>query len=381
VTALVLFASHAGDPLERMTGIGRYLVELASALPAACPAGWSVDVVSPLDEMGERGRRPAWLPGPVGFRGVGVPRRLLRAVWSAAPGPRLERLAGGFDLLHALHSASPVPTGRPAVMTVHDLAPVLHPEWYGRAVSFGARRALERAVAGGWQIITDSQFVAAQVVERAGADPRRVRAVPLGVGELWRRGVSAGEKDRACARWGLTRDRYVVAVGNISVRKNLPTVLRAVARLPEATLVLAGRDHSDRLRVAAEIERLGVAGRVRRLGFVPDADLPPLVAAARGLVHPSVDEGFGLPPLEAMAVGTPALVADAGSLPEIVGGAGVRLPPLDADAWAGALERLWADDAHCAHLAERGRERAAGFTWARTAAATVAVYREALGAD
>jgi alpha-1,3-rhamnosyl/mannosyltransferase len=177
----------------------------------------------------------------------------------------------------------------------------------------------------------------------------------------------------------LVRGGFVVAVGNVSTRKNLVTVVRAVAAAdPGLVLVLAGRPHSGSAVVEAEIERLGLGDRVRRLGFVADDELPVLLQAARGLVHPSVDEGFGFPPLEAMAAGVPVVASGAGSIPEIVGEAGVLLDPADVDGWAGALARLVVDDDWRAELVERGRRRAEGFTWSRTATETLAVYERAV---
>ena len=151
-----------------------------------------------------------------------------------------------------------------------------------------------------------------------------------------------------------------------------------MCRGPEVALLLAGRVHESGDAVIAEIDRLGLGSRVRVAGFVPDADLRVLVQGALALAHPSVDEGFGLPPLEAMAAGVAVVAARAGSVPEIVGDGGVLVEPLDEDAWTAALTMVVEDDEERRRLVAAGRTQSAAFTWERAAQQTLAVYERVL---
>ncbi|MBV8982404.1 MAG: glycosyltransferase, partial [Acidimicrobiia bacterium] len=149
-------------------------------------------------------------------------------------------------------------------------------------------------------------------------------------------------------------------------------------RGPDVPLVVAGPRGRGAEAFDAEARKLGLESAVRVTGFVPAADLPVLLAAALALVHPSKYEGFGLTPLEAMAAGTAVLAANTGALPEVVGDAGMLLPPDDVDAWANAMTRVNDDDALRRSMVERGRAWAEGFTWGRAAQETAAVYRTCL---
>jgi glycosyltransferase involved in cell wall biosynthesis len=172
----------------------------------------------------------------------------------------------------------------------------------------------------------------------------------------------------------------LVAIGNISTRKNLVTLVQGLARTDPngPPLVLAGKPHSSFAALQEEIERRRLDKRIIQIGFAPDEDLPALIQGARALVHPSIDEGFGFPPLEAMASGTPVIAAHAGSLPEIVGDAGLLLPAHDPDAWAHAIDRITIDDDLHHQLSTAGPTQAQPFTWERTAQKTLDVYHQTL---
>jgi glycosyltransferase involved in cell wall biosynthesis len=175
--------------------------------------------------------------------------------------------------------------------------------------------------------------------------------------------------------FGLEVGGYWLTLGGIVARKGLDTAIRALARVRgDLPLVVAGPagDAARALRgVAAES---GMLDRVRFVGFVPDEHLPDLVAGARALLHPSLDEGFGLVPLEAMAAGTPVLAARTGAIPEVVGDAAWLLDTVDVGAWAEALDALARDERLVSDLTARGRARASSFTWGATVARTEEVY-------
>jgi alpha-1,3-rhamnosyl/mannosyltransferase len=262
--------------------------------------------------------------------------------------------------------------------------PMLHPEWHGRMESWSYRRGVGHVRDHAALVIVDSQHTADLVGAEIGIEAERMRVVWIGAGDEFRGRAAPEERAAVCARHGVEPGRYLVAVGAVSSRKNLPIVLDALARTDPAllgpTALLAvgppGRGAAD---ITAAAERLGLADRVRFAGFVPDEELPVLVGASLALVHPSRDEGFGLTPIEAMAAGVPALASDVGSLPEVAGGAAVLLDPDDADGWAAAITAVAGDEDHRAALVAAGDRHQSRFTWTRTAQDTLAVHEEVLG--
>jgi glycosyltransferase involved in cell wall biosynthesis len=320
---------------------------------------------------------PTWVPDGVSVRHVPGPRKLVHLTWSLAGRPLIDRFTEGADLVHVTVPAFPVPSRAPIVYTIHDLMPLEHPEWFGRVHRWGARRAFADAAGRAAAIIADSDSTAAALTTRCGVAPERITVVPLGIGDGFHRPPDPERSARLAAAAGVEPKEFALFVGQVNVRKNLTVVLRALARLDGGfPLVVAGSEGPGAAAVRAEIDRLGLHDRVRFLGFVPDDDLPALMAAARVLVHPARSEGFGLTPLEAMAVGTPTIVTDGGALPGTVGDAALVAGPDDPDAWAAAIESL--DPSTAATVAERGRAWASGFTWEATAAATIEVYRRVL---
>lgn len=371
---VTLFANRLVDPLRSMTGIGRYIRHLVPAL-AGLGDGVSYRASAPAE-----GAEPRWLPPDVEYVPVPGSRPARNGLWALLGRPPLERLIGATDVVHLLHPSFPVPTGRPALLTVHDLMPITHPQWSGRVERWAFRRSLERAVGDGATLVTVSHFVAEQLAELELGGPESVVCVHHGVDRAFADAVPVSESERVRSRYGLPPGDYLLTLGRISPRKNLPVLLRAVAALgPDApALVLAGPVGSDAGPLAADIDRLRLQGRVRVTGFVADVDLPALVQGARALLHPSLDEGFGLPALEGMAAGAPVVASRAGSLPEIVGDAGLLVDPSDSDRWAEAIHRTVTDGELAADLARRGRSRAAAFTWRRAAELTAAAHRRAL---
>lgn len=364
-----LYLHRLASPGAGLTGVGRYAVELSGALHRRGTHRYVL--LAPFE-----GARPdpAWPPVPV-VR-LGGDRRILQAGWALARRPRVDRLVPDLDLVHGLSPVSPLPADRPVVYTVHDLFPLDHPGWKrlrGRLLFHAALRHARRTAC---RIITPSGAVASAVRGRLRIRDERVVTVPEGVDERFRR--AAPEPPREL---GLEPGQYLLALGALVDRKNLGVVLEALAALPAGSrphLVLAGPPGPAAARLRRRIARLGLRDGVTEAGFVEDGDLPGLVAGARGLVHPAVDEGFGLPVAEAMAAGVPVVAARAGSLPEVVGDAGLLVPPGRPAAWREALARL-DDESLRAELSTRGRARADRFRWEATAAATEEVYGACLG--
>ncbi|WP_372594624.1 glycosyltransferase family 4 protein [Actinotalea sp.] len=309
-------------------------------------------------------------PGPV--RAFPLPRAALYRLWNRVPGPRPEALLRGLDVVHATTWAIP-PTRRPLVVTVHDLAFLRDP---GHFTPGGVRfftRALERTRDEADAVVVPSQATAEDCVA-AGIEPERVHVVPHGA-PAWT--VSAPDVAGLRARLALP-ERFVLWCGTQEPRKNLDGLLRAfevVAREdPDLDLVLVGPSGWGERHGSATG---AAAGRVHELGRLPVADLRAAYAAATSFAFPSHWEGFGLPVLEAMSVGTPVVTSRASSMAEIVGSAGILVDPTDpADLAAGILR---ASGAEGLPLGALGRARAREFTWARSAEGHVAAYRAAAG--
>lgn len=291
--------------------------------------------------------------------------RELRWFWLGLP--RAVRRSGA-DLLHLPAAVGPWRAPVPLVVTVHDAMAIEHPEWFSRANALQQRVALRRLVRTARRVLVPSRHTAERIAVVAGADPRRVRVAPWGVDAAFGRG---GADAAVLRRHGINRP-YVLAVGTLQPRKGLEEVLAAVGG--EHRLVVAGgrgwRDDAIATRLR---ERAILTGRVE------DAELVALLRGADALVHAARYEGFGFPPLEAMACGTPVVAYRSTSIPEVVGDAAELAEPVPG-ALAAALGRVLGDPARGAELRERGLARATAFTWDRCAEATVAAYREALDA-
>jgi glycosyltransferase involved in cell wall biosynthesis len=316
------------------------------------------------------------------FRAVEAPvsgrSTLRRTLWEYGVLPvRVRR--GGYAVYHALGGLSPRVRGVPVILTIHDLIFQDFPASTGRLDRLFRTVVLPRAARRADRVIVDSLAVGRQVVERLGVAEQRVRVVPLGAGHGFRRVDDDARVAAVRARFG-ARPPYVIAVGRGYPHKNLTGLLRAIAVLRrdhlDAQLVLVG----ERFRAAAEVERLtaelGLGGAVVWTGFAAADDLDALYSGAAAFAFPSLAEGFGLPPLEAMACGAPVVASNLTAVPEVVGDAGLLADPRDPEAFAAALGRVLADPALAAELRSRGFARAAEFTWDRCAEQTLAVYKE-----
>lgn len=363
--------------LAERTGIGRYTDQLAQALLARDDVELTLAVATRPGRASAEDVRARY--GPLGARvsRTLVPGRLLQAAWHLANRPLAETSFGEADVFHSPNFIAP-PSRRAAVVTtVHDLSPIRFPEWHPPK-----RRAIARALPGSMArtdlVLADSEATARDVREHLAVPAERIRVVPLAAAAEfapWAAGSAALAE--ALRPWGLAPG-YWLYVGTVEPRKGLDTLLTAYEALPAGArrpLVAVGQAG---WAGAATFARLRETPGVRYLGYVPDPALPALMAGARAFVYPSFFEGFGLPVLEAMAMGVPVVTTDASSLPEVTGPEGALLvPPSDPGALAEALRALDEGDALAAGLGARGRARAGLFSWARTAEATVEAYQEA----
>jgi glycosyltransferase involved in cell wall biosynthesis len=349
------------------TGDESYTVNLLRELPAAAPE------LSFACSLRDPGNLPADVPPAVRPLRLAVPNPYRRIPFAF---PALARRQGAA-LAHLHYFVSPrLPC--PAVVTVHDISYARAPELFSRR-----DRALLRLVRGSVRraarVIAVSEFTRSDLCDLYRLDPEHVVAIPNGVSAHFRPLPAAGARVRE--RFGLDGP-YVLCVGALQPRKNVPRAVEAFARLGPAAqdcaLVVAGGDRRGRAEVLDTVQRVRLNGRVHLLGHVDEDDLPALYSGARALVFPSLYEGFGLPALEAMACGTPVVASRTTGLAEAVGDAGLTVDPRSADDLAEALARALTDDALRERLIAAGKARAAAFSWARTARSTADVYREAL---
>lgn len=272
----------------------------------------------------------------------------------------------------------------PSVITVHDLSWIRHPETHPKqrlaAMDRYFPRSLERATA----ILTDCSFVKQELVELFGVNPKRVTPVPLGISSEF--SPRAPEECTAyLAEHGLVFGQYVLSVGTLEPRKNIANLIDAYLMLPtnlqrRFPLVLVGMCGWLNSGLEARMKPLVDRGMIKLLGFAPEAVMPLIYSGAAAFVFPSLYEGFGLPPLEAMACGVPVISSQTSSLPEVVGDAGILIDPYNVDAIVDSLRRVLEDRAFAERLSQQGIRRAAGFSWKRTAAETIGVYRCVLAA-
>lgn len=347
--------------LRARTGVGEYVHRTVCAL-AATAAGRD-DVVAFSSSWKDRLQPPGAGVAIVDRR---IPVRVLNLLWHRVGLPPVEWLAGRLDIAH---SSTPllIPTRRAAqVVTIHDLFFLDAREATAAEIRRDYAQLVVRHARRADLVVTSSHQVAARVVERLGVDPGRVVTCPGGAPD-WTprlRQPDAGP---------------VAFIGTLEPRKNVGLLLDAFEILASRRrqiprLVLAGHAPASAAPLLARLQRPPLRGNVEYLGYLPESGREGFYKAARLLAMPSLDEGFGMPLVEAFAAGTPVLASRTGSLPEVGGDAPVYLDPLDAGAWADTIARLLAAPAELDAMRERGVARAAAFSWTRSAEALWTAY-------
>jgi len=349
----------------RRTGVGQYTAELVSRIVRLAPEQEFV-----LYRTGVWGESA----GPVGWgehvRVVSAPKLLLPAR------SRLDRL----DVYHGTNYRLRGTGRRGTILSIHDLAVDRMPGlakrgWMARQRSEKTRRAAHQATC----VVVGSEYTAQDVVEFMSVPREKVEVISYGVGEEYYAERTAGGREALRRRYGLPRERYVLFVGTLEPRKNLPTLITAFGRLAglrrSHCLVLAGALGWRVREIHDAVKRSGMAGEVVMPGYLPADEVRSLYSYADLFVYPSLYEGFGLPPLEAMACGAPVITSDTSSFPEVVGDAALRIDPQDPDALAEAMEAVLEDESLASALRERGFDRVKRFSWERAARETFEVYR------
>lgn len=342
-----------GTPLTLTSGgLPRYTAELARALAAACET----------DEILLASDQPFPLPpdSPPNLRRLPGPRSWAERRWWSWGLPRRLREARA-DVFHGTNFAAPFWPVRPSVVTVLDLSPWLDPAWHQDAGTVRRRTPVLLRWGLARRVVTFTEAVRRQLIERFRLPEERVRAVWLAAGSEFRPSPPP------------VRSRpYFLFVGTLEPRKNLPMLVEAWRPLREQTdLVLIGRRRADGPRFVSE-PGLHLAGEV------PDAELPAWYSGALAVVYPSLYEGFGLPVLEAMQCGAAVITSRDPAIEEVAGGAAVCLDARDGKAWSAAMQSCAAGDACWRERRELSRRRAALFSWARTARETRQVYVDAI---
>lgn len=362
-----------GEP----TGVGSFCSGVLGALAGRAD-------VEPLAFAVSWRRRDAIrdrLPAGVAVARRAMPARPLHALWRRVGAPPVEWFVGPADVVHGTNYLVPPTRGAARVVTVHDLTTVRFPELCSPAtLAFPGlvRRAAER---GAW-VHTPSRYVAAEVVELLGVERSRVRAVHSGIPAL-------PPPDTGAAGRHLPPGtaRYVLAVGTAEPRKDLPGLVAAFDEVAtgdggraDLALVLAGPQGWGSAELDAARRAARSKDRIVVTGWVDDATLAGLVAGATVLAYPSRYEGFGFPPLQAMAAGVPVVATRAGALEEVLGDAAVLVTPSDRGALAGAIGAVLDGEDLRRSLVERGRAQAARYDWDRCAGGLVDLYRDAVAA-
>ncbi len=308
-----------------------------------------------------------------------LPARAMAWVWSRATWPPAELFCGSMDVFWAPNFLFPPLVKAAGVMTIHDLAFVRMPEACSEYVRTFAQ-TLPRVAARANRIIVPSRVVAEELAAWLPGEADRIRVVPWAVRRVFREpggGLVAPRREAL----GI-RDPYALFVGNLEVRKNVDLLLQAFGRVraihPEAQLVLVGSPGFGWDGIRARHEAALSGDGVRVVGYLPDPEVAALVRGARVFVYPSRYEGFGIPPLEAMAAGTPVVAAKASSLPEALGDHARWVHPDDLDGLASAIDDHFEGSPEPGVI-EAARTWATSFTWGRTAAASIDVFKEAVG--
>lgn len=360
--------------LRARTGVGEYIWQIVRAYTAVHRDQVTVFTSSWKD------RPSPSTAAELGVRVVDrhVPVNLLNLLWHRLEWPPIEWLASGADVVHAAHPLL-IPSRRAAqVVTIHDLFFLDHPERtqaeikrdYAVLVASHARRADA--------VITSSMHTRRLINERLGVDLERIYCCPPGA-PTW---ATIGRTPN------VPRGGYILCLGTLEPRKNIGFLLdvferlierRRAANAPIPWLRMAGGATPDARDWLDRVSRPPLASHVEYLGYTPLEDRERLYAGARALVLPSLDEGFGLPALEAMSAGVPVIASKRGALPEIVAGGGTLLDPLDRDAWLDAIERVVDDDGWATAQGCAGLERAKAFTWPATVARLRDAYVDASG--
>lgn len=355
-------------------GIGRYARELIHAVLKADPQ-YAYSVMAGTAGLGaawqkQHARLKACLPASrLDIHALPLTDDWIARLWQRVRVPiPAQAIVGRIDLFYSPNFVlPPLLPGTHSLLTIHDLSFLRHPETFTEALRTYLKKVVPRSVHQATRVITDSEATRQDVIALLGTDPVKVTTLLPGVSPRFTPVSKPDEYETIRSRYNLGTKPYVLAVGTVQPRKNYVRLMQAldpIADELDCQLVIVGRPGWLAAPILDEAEKRPF---VRMLGFLDDADLPALLRQAHLLAFPSLYEGFGLPPLEAMACGAPVVASSASSVPEAVGQAGVLIDPLDTDAWTRAIHDVFMNPLHREALITRGFLHSAQFTWERAA--------------
>ncbi len=360
--------------VTQRAGIGRYTRVLAEELLAILPPEDALR----LFYLDFRRRGSVDIPGAEAVPWRLLPGAILQRLWRNLRWPAFDRLSGPADVFHFTNFLRPPLRHGKSVVTIFDMSFERFPEFAEEKNLRNLRRGIRRTAAEADAIVTISEFSAREIEDLLPESRGKLHAIPLGISPDFR---SASEREVARLRetLGLTRP-YLLAVGTIEPRKNLPFLVDVFERLAadsatrDLDLVISGMPGWKCEPILVRFRDTPRADCVHYIRYAPDGALPALYTGASALVVPSFYEGFGFPPLEAMACGTPVVSSAGGSLPEVLGDAALVLKGFDADEWAHEIVGLFSHPERLEALRAAGPVHAARYRWERTARETLAVY-------
>lgn len=364
--------------LKQSAGIGRYTRGLVDALATHFP-DLPVVLVSARDAPPPP---PTW---PYPLRRLPFTERQAVILWQRLRAPLpADLILGRADLYHSPDFVLPPLWRTPGIVTVHDLSFMVYPQYAVPGLEFYLRGAVPRAVRRARLVLADSENTRRDLMRFWNTPPEKIHVLYPGLSPRFRPVEDPEVLARVRERYRLP-ERFILSVSRLEPRKNFPGLIRAFNRLKARFrvphhLVIAGGKGWLYDPIFEEAARSPYREQIHFPGFVADEDLPALYTLADAFAYPSFYEGFGFPPLEAMACGVPVVVADNSSLPEVVGEAGIRLHAEDEEGWAEALARVLMDEDTRVRLRVAGFQQAARFTWQASATRLVDLYARVVGA-
>ena len=363
----------SGKPGYRQAGIHTYIRQVLNHLPVDEQIAYTV--------FGQQGA-DAYLNAQFQLKMSRWPtdKPITRIAWEQSVWP-LAAMQVQADLLHSMAFVTPLLNRKPTIVTVYDLSFEHYPERYTRFKRTYLQTQTRRSVRQASHVVTIAEDGKRDVVKMYGVSPEKVDVVTPGVDFDVFRPIPTPQLTQFKQKHQLTK-RFILHVGTLQPRKNLPTLIDAYAALndPDVELIFVGGKGWLYDDIFAKVEQLGLTERIRFTGFVPDDQLPLWYNAASVLVMPSVYEGFGIPIADAMACGTPVIASNASSLPEVVGDAGLLFYPQDVAALTECIHKILNDVALAHVLSERGLQQAKRFSWIQSGQKMAAVYRKVLEA-
>ena len=296
--------------------------------------------------------------------------------------PFVELLVGKVDVFHLPYPDKfPPQMGGKKIVTIHDLSRLIVPQYYEKEVILKAPGKFQSIQQQADFVITDSLSTKNDIVERLKISEDRILVIPLGVNNKMFHPIDNSDVIHRVMRKYNIQSSYILYIGSLNPRKNLVRLIEAFHKILQqkdinCQLVLAGGKGWMYEEIFKKVDELRLKDKVIFTGYIPEEDIPALINGATAFAYVSLYEGFGLPPLEAMACGTPVIASNTTSIPEVVGDAGILVDPYNVDEIAQALQDVLENETLRAQMRKKGLERAKSFTWKKTARETLKAYEK-----